>query len=637
VVVVIEPVFVVGAPRSGVRLVYEALSDCRGVFSREGPLGDPLADLLAEVPSLDPAARGWDSDCLLGAAPEVAERCRALFGEHLRDREDLVPDDAPGSGVVPTLECSLTHALRVPFLAQVFPEARFIVVERDAASAVSSLAEAWGSGRFVTYPSLPGWTGLPWSFPLVEGWRELIGAELLEVATRQWSSIAGQLRTDVASLSATEVVQVDLGGFLGDPAGEVQRIGDQLGWVVDRPLPSPLPLTRSTVSPPAKDKWRKANPVLGSLVEPVGAESGRSGPTGEGGSAGEASFEGSEPAPAGTTMRSLFESNFTLSVLGLLADSACSLLVSTYQSGRLISLRQEDGRLNTHFVVFDSPMGVACSRSNLVVATRRQIHEHQTHAGAARVLSPAGSHDACYLPRNTHVTGDMGVHEIVLAEDGLWAVCTRFSCLASFDALHSFVPRWTPGFVTRLAAEDRCHLNGVAVRDGRVRYVSAFGQTDEPSGWRQGKGTSGVVIDVVDGEVIAEGLAMPHSPRFYDGHVWVLESGNGSLARVNPAGGTIETVATLPGFTRGLAFSGRTAWVGLSRARDTGFRGLAVTARADRACGVWAVNIDTGETLGWVRFEGIVQEIFDVQLCPWRHPGISEVGDEVVGESFTLP
>ena len=638
----IEPVFVVGAPRSGVRLVYESLSDCRGVFSREEPFGDPLNKMLVEVPGLGPAARGWDSDCLVGAAPEVVERCQVLFGEHLRDREDLVPNDRSGAGVVSTVECSLTNALRVPFLAEVFPRARFVVVEREAPAAVSSLVEAWESGRFVAYPSLPGWTGLPWSFPLVEGWRELIGAELVGIATRQWSSIVERLRADMASLPPATVVRVDYDGFLGDPTGEARRIGDQLGWVVDRPVPSPLPLTRSTVSAPGREKWRTANPRLVSLVEPVGTEPGGSGPTAGGGPDSEASDGGSEPDstepdPPRATLGSLFESSYTLSVLQLLADSARSLLVSTYQSGRLISLREEAGKLNTHFVVFDAPMGVACNQSTLVVATRQQIHEHQTHVGAARVVTPAGSHDACYLPRNTHVTGDMGVHEIVLAEDGLWAVSTRFSCLANLDALHSFVPRWTPGFVSNLAAEDRCHLNGVAVRDGRVRYVSALGRTDEPGGWRQGKGTSGVVIDVADGEVIAGGLAMPHSPRFYDGHLWVLESGKGTLARIDPADGTVETVATLPGFTRGLAFAGRTAWVGLSQVRDTVFRGLPVTSRADRACGVWAVDIDSGEIRGWVRFEGIVQEIFDVQLCPWRHPGIAELGDDVVGESFTLP
>lgn len=623
----VEPVFVVGAPRSGVRLVYESLAGCGGVFSREEPSIDPLL----EMPGLAPAARGWDSDCLAVADPELVEPCRAAFLGHLRDRDDAVPDETVGSGAVHTLEFGLKSALRVPFLRAVFPGARFVVVEREAPAAVSSLVEAWESGRFVTHPSLPEWKGLPWSFPLIEGWRELSGLGLLEVAWRQWWFISDRLRADVASLPPADVVTLDVEGFLRDPPGEVRRIGDRLGWVVDRPLPSPLPLTGSTLSTPGRDKWRAASPGLVPMVEPGGSPPGRSEPA-ESGVAG-----GTAPGPAPAARQALFESSHTTSVLALLAETACSLMVSTYQSGRVISLREEDGTLNTHFVVFDAPMGLACSRSALVVATRREIHEHQNHDGAARLLAPAGSNDACYLPRNVHVTGDMGVHEIVLAADGLWAVSTRFSCLASLDARNSFVPRWKPGFVTRLAAEDRCHLNGVAVRDGRVRYVSALGPTDEARGWRQGKGTSGLVIDVADGAVVADGLAMPHSPRFYDGRVWVLESGKGTLARIDPAGGAVETVATLPGFTRGLAFSGRTAWVGLSQVRDTVFRGLPVTSQADRACGVWAVDIDTGQTLGWVRFEGIVQEIFDVQVCPWRHPAVAEVGDAVVGESFTLP
>ena len=627
---IIEPIFVVGAPRSGVRLVYESLSTCGGVFSREVPFVEPLT----EMPDLAPVTRGWDADRLTAADSEVIERSHAMFGNHLRDRDDLVPDapDAPdAAGVVRTVEFGLTNALRVPFLRKVFPRAQFVVVEREAPAAVSSLMEAWESGRFVTYPSLPGWEGLPWSFPLIEGWRDLIGAGPKEVAIRQWSSIAHRLEMDVADLPPADVVRVECEAFLSDPAGAVRRIGDRLGLVMDRPVPIHLPLTRSTVSSPGRDKWRLANPELVSLAEPLGsAVEPREIPAG-------GPVRGREPKPAGPPPPNLFESTYSLSILELLAASSCSLMISTYQSGRLISLREEEGKLNTHFRLFDAPMGVACSQSALVVATAREIHGHQNHDGAAQVLAPQGSHDACYLPRNTHVTGDMGVHEIVLADDGLWAVSTRFSCLASLDALHSFVPRWTPKFITELAAEDRCHLNGVAVRDGQVRYVSALGRTDEPGGWRHGKGTSGVLIDVTDGEVVGEGLAMPHSPRFHDGHLWVLESGKGTLARVDLSTGTVETVATLPGFTRGLAFTGRVAWVGLSQVRDTVFRGLPVTTQPDRACGVWAVDIDSGQILGWVRFEGIVQEIFDVQICPWRHPGIAEAGDDVVGESFLLP
>ena len=626
--------FVVGAPRSGVRLVYESLSHAPGVFSRDDGHGDPLT-----LPGLSTETRDWQSDRLVDAGPEVVEWCREAFEEHLRDRDDYVPEG--DAGTVRTLECSLPNALRVPFLRTLFPRARFVVVERDPTSVVSSLMEAWESGRFVTYASLPGWRGLSWSFPLIEGWRDLIDAELSAIATRQWSSIADQLNADVMELPPTAVVRVDHDTFLHDPMAGARQIAERLGWEMDRLLPSPLPLTRTTISTPAREKWRVAHPGLTGLfgVDEDGSHSRGSIHGDSLGGALAVSVAGSGPDPTGGPPAgdSLFKSSYSRSVLALLSNSGLSLLVSTYQSGRLISLREEHGKLNTHLVLFDSPMGVAASPASLVVATRTAIIEHCNHVGAARALTPEGSHDACYLPRNIHVTGEMGVHEIVLAEDGLWAVSTRFSCLATLDGLNSFVPRWKPGFITKLAAEDRCHLNGVALRNGRVRYVSALGRTDTSGGWREGKGTAGLVIDVSDGKVIADGLAMPHSPRYYDGHIWVLESGNGTLGRIDPETGTIDTVATLPGFTRGLAFTDRIAWVGLSQVRETVFRGLPVTSQADRACGVWAVDIDTGETLGWVRFEGIVQEIFDVQLCPWHHPGIAELGDEMVGESFTLP
>jgi len=625
--VILEPVFVVGAPRSGVRLVYESLIDCRGVYSRADPVGDPLA----EIPLLAPSQRNWDSDYLATAAPELLERCRANFEINLRDRDDNLPEDNSGQGVAPSLEFALTNALRVPLLRQVFPRARFIVVEREAPAAVSSLIEAWGSGRFVTHRDLPDWSGRPWSFPLIEGWRDLVGLDLVTTAQRQWTFIADRLTADVVPLPPNDVVFVSFEAFLTEPSREVQRIADELGWVVDRPLARSLPLTKSTISSPARDKWKTVHPDLTVRADPDRSDSP---PTA---SATDHVASPDAPTGGGGAQANLFESSYTTSVLELLAASSSSLLVSTYQSGRLISLREEDGQLNTHFVLFDAPMGISCDSSMLVVASNRQIHEHRNHEGAALNIAPPGSHDACYLPRNVHVTGAMDVHEIVLANDGLWAVSTRFSCLATLDAINSMVPRWKPKFVSQLTAEDRCHLNGLAVRNGKVRYVTALGQTDEAAGWRQGKGTSGVVIDVANGSLIAEGLAMPHSPRFYDGSLWVLESGKGTLARVDTTTGEVETVATLPGFTRGLAFTGRIAWVGLSQVRESVFRGLPVTSQADRACGVWAVDIDTGVIVGWIRFEGIVQEIFDVQICPWRHPGITDLGDTLVAQSFVFP
>jgi len=219
-------------------------------------------------------------------------------------------------------------------------------------------------------------------------------------------------------------------------------------------------------------------------------------------------------------------------------------------------------------------------------------------------------------------------------------VNTRFSCLAALDSEHSFVPLWRPPFVSALAAEDRCHLNGLAVVDGRARYVTALGATDTPQGWREGKADGGVLIDVPSGEIVARGLSMPHSPRWHGGRLWVLESGKGEIGAVDLATGKVETVARLPGFTRGLAFAGPYAFVGLSQVRESNtFGGLPLDrGEAEKLCGVWMVDLRSGETAGFVRFEGIVQEIFDLQLLSGlRYPEIAEPDSELVAGAFALP
>jgi uncharacterized protein (TIGR03032 family) len=133
---------------------------------------------------------------------------------------------------------------------------------------------------------------------------------------------------------------------------------------------------------------------------------------------------------------------------------------------------------------------------------------------------------------------------------------------------------------------------------------------------------------------------MPHSPRWYADRLWVLESGAGTLAQVDPRTGRLEVVARLPGFTRGMDFFGDWAFVGLSQVRESAvFSGIPITERAqERNCGVWVVNLRTGQTFGFLRFEDAVQEIFAVQVLPGvRFPEIVNEDEEVVGNSFVLP
>ncbi len=325
----------------------------------------------------------------------------------------------------------------------------------------------------------------------------------------------------------------------------------------------------------------------------------------------------------------------TTSFPAALAAAGASVLISTYQTGKLVVARAApDGGLNTHFRDVEKPMGIATAPGRMAVGTRTEVWDLRDLPAAA----PAGE-DACYLLRNRHVTGDIAVHDLAFAGGELWAVATAFSCLATLDADHSFVPRWAPPQITRLADEDRCHLNGLAVRDGRPAYVTALGTGDAAGSWRDTRADGGVLLDVATNEAITTGLSMPHSPRWHGGRLWVLESGRGTLATVDLTTGKLTTVAELPGFTRGLAFLGDLALVGLSQIRETStFGGLPLAQRLrERQSGVWMVDLRTGAIAGFLAFEDLVQEVFDVAVLPHRFPEVAEPTGPTVSSSFALP
>jgi uncharacterized protein (TIGR03032 family) len=343
------------------------------------------------------------------------------------------------------------------------------------------------------------------------------------------------------------------------------------------------------------------------------------------------------PATADAALRSVHTSNLP----ALFARLGIGLLVSTYQAGKLIAVRADGGGLNTHFRTLAKPMGLAVDVTRLSVGGGHTVWEYRNVPAVARTLDPPERHDACYVPRRLHVTGDIDVHELAYDQDhALWVVNTRFSCLCTLDADHSFIPRWRPPFVTALAAEDRCHLNGLGLVDGRPKYVTALGTTDTPGGWRANKANGGVLMDIETNAIVLQGLSMPHSPRWYRGQLWFLESGQGALARADPTRGRWEAVAQLPGFTRGLDFYGPLAFIGLSQVRESAiFSGIPlVTHCPERSCGVWVVHLETGEIVGFLRFEAGVQEIFAVQVLPGlRFPEVLEWGDERLAHTYVLP
>ena len=227
------------------------------------------------------------------------------------------------------------------------------------------------------------------------------------------------------------------------------------------------------------------------------------------------------------------------------------------------------------------------------------------------------------MPKVGYTTGDLDVHDVAVDATGrVVFVATGFGCLATFAERASFTPLWRPPFLSKLAAEDRCHLNGLALVDGRPRYVTAVSRTDVIDGWRDRRVDGGVVLSVPDGQVIASGLSMPHSPRWHKRRLWLHNSGAGEFGSVDPATGRFEPLTFCPGYLRGLAFVGDYAVVGLSRPRhDKTFGGLPLEAElakrgAEARCGLFFIDLRTGDVAHWLRVEGMVRELYDVAVLP---------------------
>ena len=632
-----QPIFIISPPRSGSSLLFETLARAPALFT----IGRESHAVIESIKSLSASARDYESNALDAedARPEVVAALQQHFLSELRDR-----DGKAASGPVRMLEKTPKNALRVRFLAAAFPDARFVYLYRDPRETIASMLDAWRSGHFRTYPDLPGWEGPDWSLVLTRGWRNLIGRGLPEVVARQWASCVQQALDDLQSLPAGSWCVADYGRLVSEPELEIRRLCEFLSLDWDQPISAPLPQSRTTLTSPHPDKWRGQEKTLKSVLPyfeeaaqrardvfaspPQTQPPQRRPPT---------QTVPPESPPVAKPTRD-FSSVHSTSFTALLDKLGISLAVSTYQSGRLILVRSDQGELNTHLRHLPSPMGIALGRTRLAVGTLQGVQYYLNQPEVARKLSPSGQHDACYLPSGNHVTGDIRVHDLAFdADDQLWVVNTRFSCLCTVTGIHSFAPRWRPRFVDGLAAEDRCHLNGLAMADGRPRFVTALGTSNKASGWRERKLDGGVLIDIDSHELVSHGLCMPHSPRIHDGQLWLLSSGRGELNRVDTQTGQVETVATLPGFTRGLAFAGPFAFVGLSQVREKLFDGLPLSRdKGMRKCGVWVVDTRNGHSVGILQFSGDVQEIFDVQVLPHRFPEIAEVGSDICNSAFAL-
>ncbi|QGJ68885.1 TPR repeat:TPR repeat [Planctomycetales bacterium 10988] len=305
----------------------------------------------------------------------------------------------------------------------------------------------------------------------------------------------------------------------------------------------------------------------------------------------------------------------------VLQQLGCSLLVSTYQAGKVMVLGSHQGQMVITFHNFEQAMGIAARPDKLAIGSRRQMWILKQAHELAPHIAPQGTYDRCFLARKALYTGSIHGHEMAWIDEDLWVVNTLFSAICSLNEDCNFVPRWQPPFISSLAAEDRCHLNGFALVNNRIRYATAMAQTDTPNGWRENKAKTGILMEVPSGNIVSEGLSMPHSPRWHDNHLWVLDSGRGNLSIVDSSNGKRDPVVELPGYTRGLDFIGPYAAVGLSQIRETNiFGGLPISEKGiELHCGVTIVDTRRGAPVAGIRFKTGVEEVFDVKFLPGIH------------------
>ena len=304
-----------------------------------------------------------------------------------------------------------------------------------------------------------------------------------------------------------------------------------------------------------------------------------------------------------------------------LADRRASLVLTTYQTGKIFFIGlQANGRLSVFERTLERIMGMHATSGVIHVSTLYQVWRFRN------TLSPGETfqgYDAVYVPRESRVTGDVDIHDIVVDADGRVVFTnTLFNCVATLDDDHNFRPLWKPPWISKLAPEDRCHLNGLALRDGIPRYATAVSRSDVNDGWRDRRRDGGVVVDIETNEIVCEGLSMPHSPRWHRETLWLINSGTGFFGRVDLATGVFEPLVFLPGYARGLTFLDSWAIVGLSDRRENRtFQELDLEDNLKKRdtltrCGLLVIDLDSFDAPHWLRFGGIVKELYDVGVLP---------------------
>ena len=313
-----------------------------------------------------------------------------------------------------------------------------------------------------------------------------------------------------------------------------------------------------------------------------------------------------------------FEANASRGLCEWLLSKKCSIAVTTYQVGKLIFFGVDDaGKLWVHNRNVGRCLGLYHDQDGFWVTSDNQLFRFVELIGEN---APNNGPDCIYVPRKSYFTGDLDIHDLAPGTDGRPIfVNSLFNCLARPSDEFSFEPVWKPDFISKLVAEDRCHLNGLATDAGRPRFVTAVSTSDIFDGWRDHRGDGGVVIDVASNEIISSGLSMPHSPRWHNDELWLHNSGSGEFGKIDLDSGQFIPVAFCPGYLRGMDFIDNTAVIGLSLPRNKTFSGLTLEDRLkaekiNARCGLYFIDLGSGNVVHSLVFEGVVSELYDIAV-----------------------
>lgn len=264
-----RPIFIVAAPRSGSTLLFETLACASQLHS----VGGESHSIFESINALNPShPDGCESNRLTEkhVTPAVSESIKRGFASLLKDREGNFIEIGDVNRVR-LLDKLPKNSLRIPFIKKIFPDALFIYLYRNPWHSISSMMEAWDSGKWVTYPNIRA-GGKPWSLLLPPNWQSLCSEPIVSICARQWVAANEYITSDFSEIESDRCLTINYENLTKDPMSTVRAICDFSNLKLDRYLleriTSPLPISRFTHTLPNSQKWEKNATAIAS-VEPI--------------------------------------------------------------------------------------------------------------------------------------------------------------------------------------------------------------------------------------------------------------------------------------------------------------------------------------------------------------------------------